>query len=92
MSAPHALALAPEDRVGLDLNHIRAEFPILRQRVHGKPLVYLDNGASAQAVAQWSADVAAGRKAMPQMTARLVALACAMLESDQQPTLREYRI
>ena len=48
MSAPHALALAPEDRVGLDLNCIRAEFPILRQRVHGKPLVYLDNAASVQ--------------------------------------------
>ena len=27
---------------------IRADFPILRQKVHGKPLVYLDNGASAQ--------------------------------------------
>ena len=23
-------------------------FPILAQKIHGKPLVYLDNGASAQ--------------------------------------------
>ncbi len=26
----------------------RAEFPILSRQVHGKPLIYLDNGASAQ--------------------------------------------
>ena len=31
-----------------DLARIRADFPILRQRVHGKPLVYLDNAASVQ--------------------------------------------
>ncbi len=48
MSAPHALNLAPEDRAGLDLDRIRADFPILRRRVHGKPLVYLDNAASVQ--------------------------------------------
>ncbi|MGB4874416.1 MAG: cysteine desulfurase [Candidatus Competibacter sp.] len=48
MSAPHALALAPENRTGLNLDRIRADFPILRQRVHGKPLVYLDNAASVQ--------------------------------------------
>ncbi len=27
---------------------IRADFPILSREVNGKPLVYLDNGASAQ--------------------------------------------
>ena len=27
---------------------IRAEFPILRHRVRGKPLVYLDNAATTQ--------------------------------------------
>jgi cysteine desulfurase/selenocysteine lyase len=32
----------------LDLDAIRAEFPILRQTVRGKPLVYLDSAASAQ--------------------------------------------
>src|SRR6266540_1192847 len=32
----------------LDLEAIRAEFPILGRQVHGKPLVYLDSAASAQ--------------------------------------------
>ena len=31
-----------------DINKIRAEFPILKQKVNGKPLVYLDNGATTQ--------------------------------------------
>ena len=31
-----------------DVEAIRADFPILSREVHGKPLVYLDNGASAQ--------------------------------------------
>ena len=31
-----------------DVEKIRADFPILRRQVNGKPLVYLDNGASAQ--------------------------------------------
>ena len=31
-----------------DVNKIREEFPILSREVHGKPLIYLDNGASAQ--------------------------------------------
>jgi cysteine desulfurase / selenocysteine lyase len=31
-----------------DVNRIRADFPILRTKVYGKPLVYLDNAASAQ--------------------------------------------
>ena len=30
------------------VEEIRKDFPILAQQVHGKPLVYLDNGASAQ--------------------------------------------
>ncbi len=30
------------------LDRIRADFPILSTSVHGKPLVYLDNGASSQ--------------------------------------------
>ncbi|MBQ0752383.1 MAG: cysteine desulfurase [Roseovarius sp.] len=32
----------------LDVEKIRADFPILAREVNGKPLVYLDNGASAQ--------------------------------------------
>ncbi len=31
-----------------DIDTIRADFPILSREVNGKPLVYLDNGASAQ--------------------------------------------
>ncbi|MBY6203570.1 cysteine desulfurase [Halomonas denitrificans] len=32
----------------LDVEAVRAEFPILSRTVHGKPLVYLDSAASAQ--------------------------------------------
>ena len=32
----------------LDVERIRADFPILSRRVHGKPLVYLDNAATSQ--------------------------------------------
>jgi len=32
----------------LDVAAIRADFPILSREIYGKPLVYLDNGASAQ--------------------------------------------
>ncbi|HEY1876523.1 MAG TPA: aminotransferase class V-fold PLP-dependent enzyme, partial [Rhizomicrobium sp.] len=31
-----------------DVEHARADFEILSRRVYGKPLVYLDSGASAQ--------------------------------------------
>ena len=31
-----------------DVERIRADFPVLHQTVNGKPLVYLDNGASSQ--------------------------------------------
>jgi len=31
-----------------DVEAARAEFPILTREVHGKPLIYLDSGASAQ--------------------------------------------
>ena len=34
--------------VAYDVNRIRADFPILATQVYGKPLVYLDNAASAQ--------------------------------------------
>ncbi len=33
---------------GFDIDRVRADFPILSMRVQGKPLVYLDNAASAQ--------------------------------------------
>ncbi|MCX7886818.1 MAG: aminotransferase class V-fold PLP-dependent enzyme, partial [Verrucomicrobiae bacterium] len=32
----------------VELEEIRDDFPILAQRVHGKPLIYLDNAATSQ--------------------------------------------
>src|SRR6187200_3201633 len=40
-------SIAPS-QAGFDVSRIREEFPILRQKVHGKPLVYLDNAATTQ--------------------------------------------
>jgi cysteine desulfurase/selenocysteine lyase len=36
------------DSKNMDIEKIRADFPILHQQVNGKPLVYLDNGATTQ--------------------------------------------
>ena len=33
---------------GFDAERVRADFPVLQQMVNGKPLVYLDNGATSQ--------------------------------------------
>lgn len=32
----------------IDVNKIRADFPILQEKIHNKPLVYFDNGATTQ--------------------------------------------
>ncbi len=37
-----------EEGKAFDVEKIRADFPILSREVNGRPLVYLDNGASAQ--------------------------------------------
>ena len=34
--------------MALDIQKIRAQFPVLHQEVNGKPLVYFDNGATSQ--------------------------------------------
>ncbi|MFL6332222.1 MAG: SufS family cysteine desulfurase [Pyrinomonadaceae bacterium] len=39
---------AEKTNVGWDVERIREDFPVLSQTVNGKPLVYLDNAASAQ--------------------------------------------
>lgn len=39
---------APERQRTFDVEKVRADFPALSQRVHGKPLVYLDNAATSQ--------------------------------------------
>jgi cysteine desulfurase/selenocysteine lyase len=42
------ISTGPQERVGFDVTAVRDDFPILRSRVHGKPLVYLDNAATTQ--------------------------------------------
>ena len=46
MKAAHEIAASPVET--LDVRKVRQDFPILKQKVHGKPLVYLDNGATSQ--------------------------------------------
>ena len=41
-------ALVSTIQAGFDVEKVRAEFPVLKQKVHGKPLVYLDNAATSQ--------------------------------------------
>jgi cysteine desulfurase/selenocysteine lyase len=43
-----ATTLGDNSTAAYDIEKIRADFPILSREVYGKPLVYLDNGASAQ--------------------------------------------
>lgn len=40
--------LSTDRSVAFDVERYRSDFPILRQTVHGKPLVYLDNAATTQ--------------------------------------------
>jgi cysteine desulfurase / selenocysteine lyase len=42
------VAVLDQPSSSFDVAAVRREFPILSRLVHGKPLVYLDNGASAQ--------------------------------------------
>ncbi len=39
---------APADVAALDVTEVRSRFPALRQEIHGRPLVYLDNAATSQ--------------------------------------------
>jgi cysteine desulfurase/selenocysteine lyase len=49
MSSPAPIPAASPARVGTrSLESVRAEFPILSREVKGKPLSYLDNGATVQ--------------------------------------------
>src|ERR687894_370886 len=43
-----AARLPHVERPAWDVERIRGDFPVLRQTVNGKPLVYLDNAASSQ--------------------------------------------
>jgi cysteine desulfurase/selenocysteine lyase len=50
MATTHNLVQAPprEAAAGFDVRKIREDFPFLKQKVYGKPLVYLDNAATSQ--------------------------------------------
>ncbi|BBX01786.1 putative cysteine desulfurase 1 [Mycolicibacterium moriokaense] len=40
--------VAPDDHEVFDVNAVRADFPILRETVNGKPLIWFDNAATTQ--------------------------------------------
>src|SRR3954471_13369579 len=40
--------LSKQVMAGFDVEKIREDFPVLKQNIHGKPLVYLDSAATAQ--------------------------------------------
>ena len=42
MTSPSVISAA------FDVDKVREDFPVLKQRIHGKPLVYLDSAATAQ--------------------------------------------
>jgi cysteine desulfurase/selenocysteine lyase len=50
MSSPSQLTTEPIAKrlTDLEVTHLRADFPILDQKMHGKPLAYLDNANSTQ--------------------------------------------
>jgi cysteine desulfurase/selenocysteine lyase len=45
---PHVGLELPKHGAGFDAHALKREFPILAERVHGKPLVWLDNAATTQ--------------------------------------------
>jgi cysteine desulfurase/selenocysteine lyase len=48
MKVAHEIVTRGRLADGFDVDRIRADFPILKQKIHGKPLVYFDNGATSQ--------------------------------------------
>jgi len=48
LDAERQPAILRDQKSGIDVRRIRADFPILQQKIHGKPLVYLDNAATSQ--------------------------------------------
>jgi cysteine desulfurase/selenocysteine lyase len=48
MKAIHEISKSVSLRQPFDVESIRSDFPLLKQKVRGKPLVYLDNGATSQ--------------------------------------------
>ena len=48
MASPPAMKIHSPRGAPLDVQKLRRDFPILQTRVHGHPLVYLDNAATSQ--------------------------------------------
>ena len=48
MNNPNTVTTLINKTAEFDVAKIRADFPILNEKIHGKPLVYLDNAATAQ--------------------------------------------
>ena len=48
MKAAQEISRLGPQRKAFDVENIRKDFPLLAQKVHDKPLVYLDNGATSQ--------------------------------------------
>ncbi|MCO4813926.1 MAG: cysteine desulfurase [Flavobacteriales bacterium] len=40
--------IVENEKIPFDINAIRAEFPVLKQKIYGKDLIYFDNGATSQ--------------------------------------------
>jgi len=48
MVSPTNIVMERNEAKVWDVERVRADFPVLHQTVNGKPLIYLDNGASSQ--------------------------------------------
>ncbi|RPI26283.1 MAG: cysteine desulfurase [Acidobacteria bacterium] len=48
MRAANVASRAHQGSAWFDVERVRADFPILKQQIHGHPLVYLDNAATSQ--------------------------------------------
>jgi cysteine desulfurase/selenocysteine lyase len=48
MKAAQDISKLESTRSPFDVEKVRQDFPILAQKIHGKPLVYFDNGATSQ--------------------------------------------
>ena len=42
------MSALPLSDMALDVQRLRADFPLLSRNVHGKPLIYFDNANTAQ--------------------------------------------
>ena len=77
----------------MNLSDLRSQFPILDTKVYGKPLVYLDNAASAQrpksVVACWNQSVEQGNANIHRAVHRLSNLATQAYE-DTRDKVRAY--